>query len=419
MKYLVVIACCLLGMYPASLPSQVAQQKSGDEIDRLIRQLGDHDYETREQAGKRLLQVGEPALDALWAAERSEDQEIARRAETLASKIGTPLLTKELRQMKAGTGTLPRTCLLSAEFSPDGRSILSSSGLIITANEFQYWNVQDGKLLRRWQAKDSLVPVIKIAPNGTCAASASKDGSVLLWDLKTGKEIRRFTGHATAVTALAFSSNGSRLLSGGGDDTVRLWNVADGKEIHCLKGHGSYVTSVAFSPREHRVAISGSSDRTIRLWDLETGVEVRVLKGHEDGVLSVCFTPDGRHFYSSSADASIRFWDIDKEKAERALVGHTAPVWSVCVSPDGKYLLSAAGSGPGSPNIPEESPQTPKRADLSDCTVRLWKVATGKELHQFQGHAGAVRCVTFSPDGRYALSASSDETLRLWRLPKK
>jgi WD40 repeat protein/serine/threonine protein kinase len=38
----------------------------------------------------------------------------------------------------------------------------------------------------------------------------------------------------------------------------------------------------------------------------------------------------------------------------------------------------------------------------------------GREVHCFKGHTGVVNSVAFSPDGRYALSGSSDGTVRLW-----
>jgi WD40 repeat protein len=48
--------------------------------------------------------------------------------------------------------------------------------------------------------------------------------------------------------------------------------------------------------------------------------------------------------------------------------------------------------------------------------VRLWEVATGREVRCFEGHTGFVTSVAFSPDGHYSLSGSSDQTLRLWEL---
>jgi WD40 repeat protein len=73
-------------------------------------------------------------------------------------------------------------------------------------------------------------------------------------------------------------------------------------------------------------------------------------------------------------------------------VGHNIGVWSVTFSPDGRYALSGS----------------------DDKTLKLWDVATGTEIRTFTGHTEVVYSVAFSPDGRYALSGSSDKTLKLW-----
>jgi WD40 repeat protein len=52
-----------------------------------------------------------------------------------------------------------------------------------------------------------------------------------------------------------------------------------------------------------------------------------------------------------------------------------------------------------------------------DKTVKLWNLVTGKLVHTFEGHAKEVTSVTFSPDGRTALSGSYDRTssFGIWR----
>jgi hypothetical protein len=83
-------------------------------------------------------------------------------------------------------------------------------------------------------------------------------------------------------------------------------------------------------------------------------------------------------------------------------------VRSVAFSPDGRRALSAGGGGGRAVGVPA----------IHHCVIQLWDLKSGEELRRFTGHQKFVLAVTFSPDGRYALSGSSDQTLRLWRLPK-
>jgi WD40 repeat protein len=50
----------------------------------------------------------------------------------------------------------------------------------------------------------------------------------------------------------------------------------------------------------------------------------------------------------------------------------------------------------------------------SDKTLKVWDVETGRELHTLQGHTNRVRGAALSGDGRRAVSASSDNTLKVW-----
>ncbi len=74
------------------------------------------------------------------------------------------------------------------------------------------------------------------------------------------------------------------------------------------------------------------------------------------------------------------------------LEGHTNGVNSVAFSPDGKYMLSGSW----------------------DNTLKLWDFSKRTLIREYIGHTGGVRSVAFSPDGKYAVSGSDDQTLRLW-----
>ena len=60
-------------------------------VNRLVKQLGSRNFKQRENAGKALESIGYPALDALRAAAKGKDAEIASRAARLVRFIENSL----------------------------------------------------------------------------------------------------------------------------------------------------------------------------------------------------------------------------------------------------------------------------------------------------------------------------------------
>jgi WD40 repeat protein len=52
-----------------------------------------------------------------------------------------------------------------------------------------------------------------------------------------------------------------------------------------------------------------------------------------------------------------------------------------------------------------------------DGTIKVWDLGTGKELRTFSGHTAAVTGVAVSPDSHNLASSSADGSVRIWQLP--
>jgi len=69
-------------------PGQASPQpEQPDKIARLIEQLGDAEHAKREAAQKELIEIGKPAIEALEAATKHDDPEIATRAKAALAEV--------------------------------------------------------------------------------------------------------------------------------------------------------------------------------------------------------------------------------------------------------------------------------------------------------------------------------------------
>jgi WD40 repeat protein len=73
-------------------------------------------------------------------------------------------------------------------------------------------------------------------------------------------------------------------------------------------------------------------------------------------------------------------------------VRRLAGTTTVAVTPDGRRAVSAS----------------------ADDTLKVWDLETGRELRTLEGHTDWISAVAVTPDGRRAVSASADQTLRVW-----
>ena len=86
------------------------------------------------------------------------------------------------------------------------------------------------------------------------------------------------------------------------------------------------------------------------------------------------------------------FWQRQTHLELKTLRGHLDEVYDAAFSPDGLRIVTAS----------------------ADQTAKVWDAASGRELLTLRGHSGVVRSVAFSPDGQRILTGSYDQTAKVW-----
>jgi WD40 repeat protein len=229
------------------------------------------------------------------------------------------------------------------------------------------------------------VAAVAFSPDGKTLASAGADNVVRLWEVGTWKPKGVLKGHTDCVGAMAFSLDSAWLATGSFDHTAKVWKVDRLREEQSLK-HKSVVSAVLAHELVGKLLVmTGSIDGSVRFWN---GNEDSLIYKHKSWVNSLGMK-SGRGM-SGSSDGTVCLFNTDDSTS--SLEGGAGEVRCVAFSHDGKLL--AAGN--------------------RYHTVRVWDVATKKEIKTLTGHMSDVWSIAFSPDGKTLAAADTD-----WKKPSK
>jgi WD40 repeat protein len=321
-------------------------------------------------------------------------------------------------------------------FSPDGRSLATASDDRTT----RLWSVAAGKSAAVLSGHPSAVHCVAWSPDGKTLATGSLDQSIRLWDAD-GKLRKRFDQLGNWITSVQFTPDAGQLLftraGPRGIKTCALLDLASGAERVRFTAHTNSVQDGTLSANGRLAATTGGDDNESYVWKTADASTVCRLASGGRSIWSAAWSKDGSTIAwgnTKEVSASRAAQPLERSFSLTDLTFGPIPDAGFRRAQPGSGALSLEATGRTTVTV---AIGTTRATDLKlsdrDDHVRcftlladdraavgtgfglcLFDTRSGKLLRHFQGHTSEVWAVAPSPDNRYLLSASSDQTLRIW-----
>jgi WD40 repeat protein len=273
----------------------------------------------------------------------------------------------------------PGALLVASAIDEDGNTVVST----YTDHTVRVWDVGLAALPEN-PTHDNPISLIELVGGGSrLVLTVDRGNQVRAWDLDTGDEVEesdeirkhmepfwsddeREPDHLEAMLAALPAPRTDRLISAHGDEW--LWALAPNRTRAVRYLRNRVKASETPDPPD---AADKKHWIPAQVWDLSAGEPTRrhPNRGRDYRLLGFALTPDGRQAISYGY-GSLRQWDLATGRQMRRLEGHDGPIWCVAISIDGTWLVSGS----------------------EDSTLRLWSIATGKNVATFTGESPIRAC---------------------------
>jgi WD40 repeat protein len=241
-----------------------------------------------------------------------------------------------------------------------------------------------------------------ILDGGKTVLTAGKDWRLRYWDKATGKQVRsvRLEGNPRLGWGIELSADGKTLVTLH-DGKFTFWEVESGKQSRTIPLPAAMpnMAFVGFSP-DGGILAAGTWDPAVYLYDWKTGKERRfpLPRRHVgmDSTFHGHFSPDGKWFVAGGGvKSALCVFDLTTGREVHRLDCNAT---NSTVTPDSKRLVVVSC-----------------RNDRGDheTILRLFDLASGKEVAQLPQGSQSFHSLCFSPDGKTLALGFSDQSYLL------
>jgi WD40 repeat protein len=319
--------------------------------------------------------------------------------------------------------------LWNMTFSPDGKRLAVNC----SSRDVQILDAETGRIVTSCSGDDRVRGILRFSPKGDRLASGG-EREIELWDAESGERIRSFKGHEGNITSVAFSPDGTRIASAGSDGRVKVWDVISDRDVISIPVQGQQgLLCTRLSP-DGRIFVTGMYESTIRLWNAETGEPLGERIKLEEKAVNLDFTVDGKRLVTTDLGKNVTTWNVSDRKLVRAFK-HDGPdgaqlgtelspdgKWFACMGPGGGLMVWDVDKGAKLRTFPalhdllsfKFSPENPRLAAAENSgVVKIWDLATSRELCEAKLPLASFRELCFSHDGKRLAVPCSDGKVRI------
>lgn len=246
------------------------------------------------------------------------------------------------------------------------------------------------------------------------------------------RKVDTFSGHRDSVYTIISDQQAQGFYSAGGDGFVIHWDLNKPDLGNLVARAGMSVYALALDPARNALWI-GQNFEGIQVLDLGTNkvektskitasaifdiqiYQDKALLALGDGVIavmdipsfsiqkhikvagksvrSIAINPETNEFATGDSDHNVHIFDLDGFVLKKTIHSHANSVFCVTYSPDGKYLLSAG----------------------RDAHLKIWDVNDAYGIvSDIPAHMYAINDLVFSPDRTLFATCSMDKSIKLW-----
>ncbi|XP_050423894.1 transducin beta-like protein 3 [Adelges cooleyi] len=299
-------------------------------------------------------------------------------------------------------------------------------------SEIHVWNCNKGKHLYKLQGHFSTVTGIAFYHN-QYLISCGRDKVIILWDIQTKKQIKTVALYdsieSMAVLPKTFylqgvlhKSTGVCVVAGGENGNLHIWDIENNNPIFEEKSivsdsdksvksilnviydearstlaicyANNSVVLQSFGPNHSEITLIGSNDEIL---------DIAPLGNESSRCLAVAINSNDIYLFPWQKKSIKRDDNVELEKVElgvccKRLCGHSDTV--LCLASYKSTLISSS----------------------KDHSIRVWcycnVTRTAKCIAIGSRHTGAVNTIAISKSMEFIVSAGTDTTIKLWKLPK-